>query len=80
LIENKIWKDDDMLVKNLIKTIRVICNLTQCEFAKIADLDQNSVSYYERGKRKPGLSAKVKIVNCANTYAKMNINVNDIDD
>jgi predicted transcriptional regulator len=68
-----------MLFKDLIKQIRMKCLITQQELSTWSGIDQSSISSYEKGVRKPGLLAIKKIVDVANSKAKMDIKYTDIE-
>jgi transcriptional regulator with XRE-family HTH domain len=65
-----------MLFKDLIKELRLKCLLSQKELAECIKSDQTSVSYYEMGKRNPGLKTLKKTIDFAN---KKGIKVNYTD-
>lgn len=69
-----------MLFKELVREIRIKCNISQKILAEWSNIDQVSISYYERGSRKPGLLAKNKMIKVANEKAGMNVKDSDIDD
>jgi predicted transcriptional regulator len=69
-----------MIIKDLIKEIRIKCCISQGKLAEWSGIDQTSLSYYERGKRKPGLMAIKKIIDVANERAGMSIKYTDIRD
>ena len=68
-----------MLFKELVREIRIKCNISQKILAQWSDIDQVSISYYERGSRKPGLLARNKMIRVANEKAGMSIKDSDIE-
>jgi len=68
-----------MLCKDLIKKIRIKCGITQSVLSEWTKIDQQSISLYERGLRKPGLLVRHKIIKIANEKAGMNVKESDID-
>lgn len=71
--------ETSMLCKDLIKQIRIKCGITQSVFSEWSKIDQQSISLYERGLRKPGLLIRHRIIKIANEKAGMNIKESDID-
>jgi len=71
--------ETSMLCKDLIKQIRIKCGITQSVLSEWTEIDQHSISLYERGLRKPGLFIRHKIIKVANEKAGMNIKESDID-
>jgi DNA-binding XRE family transcriptional regulator len=69
-----------MLCKDLIKQIRIKCGITQSVLSEWTKIDQQSISLYERGLRKPGLLVRHKIIKIANEKAGMNVKDSDIND
>lgn len=72
--------ETSMLFKDLIKEIRIRCEITQSVLSDWANVEQNTISLYERGLRKPGLLSKHKIIRIANEKAGMNIKESDIEE
>ncbi len=70
----------NMLIKDLVREIRFICDITQTTLSKWTDIDQGSLSQYENGSRKPGLRAKKKLLEIANKKAGMNLKYSDLED
>lgn len=71
--------ETSMLCKDLIKKIRIKCGITQSVLSEWTKIDQQSISLYERGLRKPGLLVRHKIIKIANEKAGMNVKESDID-
>jgi len=72
--------ETSMLCKDLIKQIRIKCGITQSVLSEWTKIDQQSISLYERGLRKPGLLVRHKIIKIANEKAGMNVKDSDIND
>lgn len=70
-----------MQFKDLIKEMRLKGLYSQKELADLLGTDQTSISYYERGARKPSLRTIRKAVDEANKNEnlKLNIKYSDIE-
>lgn len=72
--------DIHMKISELVQLIRINCGITQSTLSEWSNIDQCSLSQYEKGKRKAGLSKRKKLVDIANEKAGMNLKYTDIKD
>lgn len=72
--------ETSMLCKDLIKQIRVKCGITQSTLSEWTNIDQHSISLYERGMRKPGLLIRHRLIKIANEKAGIDIKESDIEE
>ena len=68
-----------MTLQDLIRNIRIKCDISQMILSKWSKIDQTSISLYESGKRTGiTLRRKQRLIDIANKKCSMKLKLNDI--